>query len=146
MKYLDVKPYPTGMQISRNHKLLDFVYDERAYDNRFYMQYVNQPAIVENIRFLCESLIDPLESRMGMTFEIISGYRCRGVDLLAGEPDTQLHLQGLAIDIRPFVGIYDLIDQIFHLPFHECYVFDQYIHMGVKPQFNQGRFIDFRKK
>lgn len=144
MKILDIKPYPTGIQVSRNHKLLEFVYDERAYDNRFYMQYVYQPAIVDNIRLLCDAVIDPLERQLGVTLKIISGYRCRGVDLLAGEQDTQLHIQGLAVDVRPYVGIQDMIDCMFHLSFHEFFLFDDHVHIGVKPQFNQGKFADYR--
>lgn len=146
MDFLDIRPYPTGVQVSRNHKLIEFIYDERAVRNLFYMQFVNQPAIVENIQFLCESLIDPLEHRLGVEFEIISGYRCRGLDTIDAEMDSQQHLHGLAIDIRYFPGIQDLIDQVFHLQFHEMYLYDDHIHLSVKQQFNNGRFEDRRRK
>lgn len=146
MEFLDIRPYPTGLQVSRNHTLLDFIYDPRAVKDRFYMQFVNQPAIVENIRFLCETLIDPLEHRLGMEFKIISGYRCKGLDTIVAEDRSQMHLQGLAVDIRYFPGLHDLIDQVFHLPFHELYLFDDHIHISAKPQFNEGRLVDYRVK
>lgn len=144
MEFLDIKPYPTGLQVSRHHTLLEFIYDPRAVKDRFYMQFVNQPAIVENIRYLCETLIDPLEYRLGMEFEIISGYRCRGLDTIVAEERSQMHLCGLAVDIRYFTGLHDLIDQVYHLPFHEMFLFDDHIHLSIKQQFNEGRMVDFR--
>lgn len=146
MDFLDIKPYPTGLQVSRNHTLLEFIYDSRAVKDKFYMQFVNQPAIIENIRFLCETLIDPLEHRLGMEFEIISGYRCRGLDTIVAEERSQMHLCGLAVDIKYFPGSHDLIDQVFHLPFHELFLFDHHIHLSAKQQFNEGRMVDFRIK
>lgn len=146
MEFLDIKPYPTGLQVSRNHTLLEFIYDSRAVKDKFYMQFVNQPAIVENIRYLCETLIDPLEHRLGMEFEIISGYRCRGLDTIVAEKRSQMHLCGLAVDIRYFPGLPDLIDLVFHLPFHELFLFDDHIHLSIKQQFKEGRMVDYRVK
>lgn len=146
MEFLDIKPYPTGLQVSRHHTLMDFVYDQRAVKDKFYMQFVYQPAIVDNIRYLCETLIDPLEHRLGMEFEIISGYRCRGLDTIVAEEKSQMHLHGLAVDILYFPGLHDLIDQVYHLPFHELFLFDNHIHISVKQQFNEGRMVDFRIK
>ena len=146
MDLLDIKPYPTGLQVSRNHTLKDFIYDSRAVHDKFYMQFVYQPAIVENIRFLCETLIDPLEHRLGVEFDIVSGYRCKGLDLIEAEPASQMHLHGLAVDIKYFVGIQDLIDQTFHLPFHELFLFHDHIHISAKQQFNEGRLVDYRRK
>ena len=146
MEFLDIKPYPTGLQVSRHHTLMDFVYDQRAVKDKFYMQFVYQPAIVDNIRYLCETLIDPLEHRLGMEFEIISGYRCRGLDTIVAEERSQMHLHGLAVDILYFPGLHDLIDQVYHLPFHELFLFDDHIHISVKQQFNEGRMVDFRIK
>lgn len=146
MEFLDIKPYPTGLQVSRHHTLMDFVYDQRAVKDKFYMQFVYQPAIVDNIRYLCETLIDPLEHRLGMEFEIISGYRCRGLDTIVAEERSQMHLHGLAVDILYFPGLHDLIDQVYHLPFHELFLFDDHIHLSIKQQFNEGRMVDFRIK
>lgn len=146
MELLDIRPYPTGLQVSRNHTLLEFVYDPRAVKDRFYMQFVNQPAIVENIQFLCKALIDPLEYNLDMKFEIISGYRCRGLDTIVAEDRSQMHLHGLAVDIRYFQGLHNLVDEIFHLSFHEFFLFDDHIHLSAKQQFNEGRMVDFRVK
>lgn len=146
MKFLDIKPYPTGIQVSRNHTLLEFIYDERAVANLFYMQFVYQPEIVDNIQFLCRTLIDPLESKLGVVLEIISGYRCSGLNTITAEENSLLHLHGLAIDIRYFHGIHDLIDQVFRMQFHEMFLYNDHIHLSVKYQFNNGRFEDRRIK
>lgn len=146
MEFLDIKPYPTGLQISRNHTLLEFIYDSRAVKDKFYMQFVNQSAIVENIQFLCKALIDPLEYNLDMKFEIISGYRCKGLDTIVAEDRSQMHLHGLAVDIRYFQGLHNLVDEIFHLSFHEFFLFDDHIHLSVKQQFNEGRMVDYRVK
>lgn len=146
MEFLDIKPYPTGLQVSRNHTLKDFVYDERAVHNTFYMQFVYQPAIVDNIQFLCKALIDPLEFNMRRKFDIISGYRCKGLDVLVSTETSQQHLHGLAVDIMYFDGYRDLIDEIYHLSFHELFFYDTHIHMSVKQQFNEGRMVDYRIK
>lgn len=146
MEFLDIKPYPTGLQVSRNHTLMDFVYDRRAVKDRFYMQFVYQPAIVENIQFLCKALIDPLEFNLNKKLEIISGYRCRGLDTIVAEERSQMHLCGLAVDIRYFSGWHNLIDEVFHCSFHELFLFDSHIHLSVKQQFNEGRMVDLRVK
>lgn len=146
MEFLDIKPYPTGLQVSRHHTLLEFIYDPRAVKDRFYMQFVNQPAIVENISFLCKALIDPLECNLNVKLEIISGYRCKGLDTIVAEDRSQMHLHGLAVDFQYFTGLHDLIDQVFHLSFHELFLFDDHIHLSVKQQFNEGRMVDFRVK
>lgn len=146
MEFLDIKPYPTGLQVSRNHTLLDFVYDERAVKDKFYMQFVYQPAIVDNIQFLCKALIDPLESNLGVKFDIISGYRCKGLDMLVSTERSQQHLHGLAVDIMYFPGYWDLIDEAFHQSFHELFFYDTHIHISVKQQFNEGRMVDYRAR
>lgn len=146
MRILDIKPYPTGIQVSRNHTLLEFIYDERAVANLFYMQFVYQPEIVDNIQFLCRTLIDPIESKLGVVFDIISGYRCSGLNTITAEENSLLHLHGLAIDIRYFPGIHDLIDQVFRRQFHEMFLYNDHIHLSVKYQFNNGRFEDRRIK
>lgn len=146
MDFLDIKPYPTGLQVSRHHTLLEFVYDPRAVKDRFYMQFVNQPAIVENISFLCKALIDPLECNLNIKLEIISGYRCKGLDTIVAEDRSQMHLHGLAVDIRYFPDWHNLIDEVFHCSFHELFLFDSHIHLSVKQQFNEGRLVDYRVK
>lgn len=146
MEFLDIRPYPTGIQVSRHHTLLEFVYDPRAVKDRFYMQFVNQPAIVENIQFLCQALIDPLECNLNVKLEIISGYRCKGLDTIVAEERSQMHLCGLAVDIRYFSAWHNLIDEVFHCSFHEFFLFDDHIHLSVKQQFNEGRMVDFRIK
>lgn len=146
MEFLDIKPYPTGLQVSRNHTLLDFIYDSRAVKDRFYMQFVNQPAIVENISFLCKALIDPLECNLNVKLEIISGYRCKGLDTIVAEDRSLMHLHGLAVDIRYFSGWHNLIDEVFHCSFHELFLFDDHIHLSAKQQFNEGRMVDYRVK
>lgn len=146
MRFLDIKPYPTGILVSRNHTLLEFIYDERAVANLFYMQFVYQPEIVDSIQFLCKTLIDPLECKLGVKFEIISGYRCSGLNTITAEENSLLHLHGLAIDIQYFPGIHDLIDQVFRMQFHEMFLYNDHIHLSVKYQFNNGRFEDRRIK
>ena len=144
MEFLDIRPYQTGLQVSRHHTLLEFIYDPRAVKDRFYMQFVNQPAIVENISFLCKALIDPLECNLNVKLEIISGYRCKGLDTIVAEDRSLMHLHGLAVDIRYFSGWHNLIDEVFHCSFHELFLFDDHIHLSVKQQFNEGRMVDYR--
>ncbi len=55
---------------------------------------------IENLRALCENVLEPLREHAGTPVYINSGYRCRKLnDKVNGSPNSQ-HLRGEAADIR----------------------------------------------
>jgi zinc D-Ala-D-Ala carboxypeptidase len=61
----------------------------------------NPPAeVVQNLKLLCENILEPLRSYIGRPIIISSGYRCPEVNKrVGGQPKSQ-HLKGQAADIH----------------------------------------------
>ena len=84
-------------RISKNFKLSEFIESETAKKKNI----DNTPSdeIIENIRLLVTSLLQPLRDRISYPFHVNSGYRCKALNKAVGGSDTSAHLQGLAADI-----------------------------------------------
>ena len=65
---------------------------------RFGIDNTPTPEVVENLRFLCRAVLEPLRLRYGRII-ITSGYRCREVNRLVGGAPYSQHLRGEAADI-----------------------------------------------
>lgn len=64
----------------------------------------NEPdnAVIENLKFLCENLIQPIRDKFGVVI-VSSGYRSPAVNRMAGGSSTSQHVLGQAADLK-FVG------------------------------------------
>ena len=61
----------------------------------------NEPSaeVVENLRLLCENILEPLRRRFGV-IRITSGYRCQALNQAVGGVGHSQHLCGEAADIH----------------------------------------------
>ena len=67
------------------------------------------PAIIENLRRLCERVLEPMRAHYGVPFEPNSGYRCLALNRAIGSQDNSQHVKGEAVDIEiPGMPNYDL--------------------------------------
>lgn len=55
--------------------------------------------VIENIKALCEKILDPLREAIGIPIVVTSGYRSPAVNKAVGGSRTSQHVQGMAADI-----------------------------------------------
>lgn len=54
---------------------------------------------VNNMKLLCENVLEPLRAGIGRPIRITSGYRCLELNRLLKSPDSSQHTKGQAADI-----------------------------------------------
>lgn len=135
-------------RISKNFKLSEFIESETAKKKNI----DNTPSdeIIENIKLLVTSLLQPLRDRISYPFHVNSGYRCKALNKAVGGSDTSAHLQGLAADID--LGSKQLNRILWeeiergHFDFDQCineFGFS-WIHIGIKKDNKGNRHSMFK--
>lgn len=56
--------------------------------------------VVDHLRDLAESLLDPLRVAWGKAIRVTSGYRCAALNTAVGGSATSAHLRGYAADLQ----------------------------------------------
>jgi hypothetical protein len=99
------------MQLTENFSLAELVKSETALRNGL----DNTPgdAEIENLRILCENILQPLRTAYGRGIKVNSGFRHPNVNAAVGGSRTSDHCRGQAADIEiPGVANYDLAKYI----------------------------------
>lgn len=84
------------VKLSKNFDSNEFTYSVTAHVNKIN----NAPSIeiLNNIKALCENVLQPLRDHLGCAVKITSGYRCKALNTkVGGQPNSQ-HLTGSAAD------------------------------------------------
>lgn len=84
-------------RISKNFKLSEFIESETA--KKKGIDNLPSEEIIENIKLLVTTILQPLRDIISHPFHVNSGYRCKKLNKAVGGSDTSAHLQGLAADI-----------------------------------------------
>lgn len=104
------------MQLTENFSLNEMIKSETAL--RLHMDNTPPPEVIENLRTLCEHVLQPLRTAYGRGIKVNSGYRAPDVNAAVGGSKTSDHCRGQAADIEiPGVPNYDLalyISQYFY--------------------------------
>ena len=96
------------------------------------------PLALENLKRLCETLLEPIRAAFGVPIHVNSGYRSAQINKAVGGATGSAHMIGRAADIVP-IGIplqmaFDHIRQDMDLPYErmlfEC---NSWIHIQVPP-------------
>ena len=90
MKNLDVK-------LSKNFSLKELVNSSTA--TRLKIDNTPDDVIEENLRILCQTVLQPVREKYGKTITISSGYRCKALNKAVGGSSTSQHTLGQAADI-----------------------------------------------
>lgn len=143
MQFIKVKNYEFDCPLSGNFKLGEFIQSNVAFQNKLVMQYVHQDAIVDNLAFLCDALLQPIRDEFGSPIRVTSGYRCSMLNQMVGGVKNSLHLQGLAADLVAPGRMYELARVIQHHRFHQCFIYNNYIHVSIKQIWNENRYSNF---
>lgn len=93
---------------------------------------------VRNLVVLCETILEPIRSMLGVPLHINSGYRCPAVNSAVGGKVASAHMDGRAADFVP-IGMYlrEAFDKIkaSDLPWDQLIIeFGTWIHVAIPRQ------------
>ena len=95
------------MQLTEHFTLEEFTFSStakaRGIDNT-----VSSQRVIENLRTLCEQVLEPLRSYANQPITISSGYRCKTLNKVVGGARNSQHMTGEAADIH--IPLYDFKD------------------------------------
>ena len=95
------------MQLTEHFTLEEFTFSStakaRGIDNT-----VSSQRVIENLRTLCEQVLEPLRSYANQPITISSGYRCKALNKVVGGARNSQHMTGEAADIH--IPLYDFKD------------------------------------
>lgn len=135
------------MKLSNNFSLREFTYSSTAETNGI----PNNPSYdeIDNMKLLCEKVLQPIRDLWGKPIFITSGYRSPILNRKVDGASNSAHMSGCAVDIT--VGDRDgnkkLFEMIKFLHQEGDVDFDQlidekgyrWIHIGIKPQMKDLR-------
>jgi zinc D-Ala-D-Ala carboxypeptidase len=88
------------MQLTPHFTLEEMLESQTARRWNIQEQFNPRAEVVQNLKLLCENILEPLRSYIGRPIIISSGYRCPEVNKrVGGQPKSQ-HLKGQAADIH----------------------------------------------
>ncbi|MDL2224040.1 D-Ala-D-Ala carboxypeptidase family metallohydrolase [Bacteroidales bacterium OttesenSCG-928-M06] len=96
----------------------------------------------ENLRILCERLLQPLRDAYGKPLFISSGYRCRELnEAVKGSPSSD-HMQGRAADIvtdNP-VGLFAWVCRL-RLSFDQAIIYKDFLHLSYRDEKSNRKIV-----
>ena len=87
------------MKLSNNFSLYDLTRSQVAMRRNLTEQFTPPEPIVDNLRRLCELILEPLWLKFPNNLVITSGYRCARLNKIVGGSPNSTHTKGLAVDI-----------------------------------------------
>ena len=86
------------MYLSKHFALDELIYSQIAARND--IDNTPSDAVVENLKRLCELILEPVRDIVHKPVQITSGYRSPAVNALVGSKPTSQHITGCAADIK----------------------------------------------
>lgn len=122
------------MDLTKNFPLREMLRSQTATRMGFEEQFNPSQDIIDNLRLLCENVLQPLRDSLGRGVFVNSGYRSPRTNEAVNGSKTSQHLSGQAADIE--VG-HLTIEQLYQriknsgLPFDQLIQeFDQWVHVS----------------
>lgn len=131
------------MNLTKNFYLNEMLASQSAVRLGFDEQFTPDQAVIDNLRALCQNVLQPLRDGLQRAILTSSGYRCPRVNQAIGGAKTSQHLFGMAADIN--VGhltteqLYQRIKKsglVFDQLIQE---FDRWVHVSYNPDLNANR-------
>jgi zinc D-Ala-D-Ala carboxypeptidase len=128
------------MNLTKNFYLDEMLASQSAVRLGFDEQFTPDQAVIDNLRALCQNVLQPLRDGLQRAILTSSGYRCPRVNQAIGGAKTSQHLFGMAADIN--VGhltteqLYQRIKKsglVFDQLIQE---FDRWVHVSYNPDLN----------
>lgn len=119
------------MKLTEHFDLQEFTYSETA--KRYGIKNKPKTLIIDNIRTLCEEILEPLRLEIGKPIHISSGYRCLELNKKIGGVPTSQHCLGQACDfVVDGMTPYEVVKVILelNLPFDQVGLYDTFVHIS----------------
>jgi zinc D-Ala-D-Ala carboxypeptidase len=109
------------MRLSKNFTLEELIESQTGRRHVVTEQFLPSEAVKENLKKLCENLLQPLRDKLGQPIKVNSGFRCKRVNKLVGGVSSSQHIEGKAVDIE---GVLCTNRELFNL-IKDNFKFDQ---------------------
>lgn len=87
------------MKLTNNFTLEELIASTTASEHGIAEQFCPPKEVIDNLKLLCEHVLQPVREELGFPLTITSGYRCKRVnDIVKGAKNSD-HLYGFAADI-----------------------------------------------
>lgn len=132
------------MKLTEHFDLQEFTYSETA--KRYGIKNKPKTLIIDNIRTLCEEILEPLRLEIGKPIHISSGYRCLELNKKIGGVPTSQHCLGQACDfVVEGMTPYEVVKVILelNLPFDQVGLYDTFVHISYGER--HGRHLFYNK-
>lgn len=141
------------MQLSKNFTLAEMIVSQtaarRGIPNTPSQQEIN------NLRHLCQTVLQPLRDKIGKPIVVTSGFRAPAVNAAVGGSSTSDHRFGLAADIHvPGMSVQQLMQRVHALKLPVTQVIDEFgswLHIACprpgeasRPQWLKARVVNGR--
>ena len=83
-----------SIQLSPNFSLSELTHSQTAIENA--IDNTPDEKSLENLKYLCKNLLQPLRDMLGKPIHVTSGYRCEELNRLVGGVPTSQHVKGEA--------------------------------------------------
>lgn len=119
------------MKLTEHFDLQEFTYSETA--KRYGIKNKPKTLIIDNIKILCEEILEPLRLEIGKPIHINSGYRCLKLNEKVGGVPTSQHCLGQACDfvvegMTPYEVVKVLLE--LNLPYDQVGLYDTFVHIS----------------
>jgi hypothetical protein len=138
------------MNISQNFTLEELLRSETASRKNVAEQWTPSDAVKDNLKKLCDNVLEPLRSFVGKPLIITSGYRCKRVNKLVGGSPTSQHTEGKAADFHVSgMTVESLFKFIINLDLEFDQIiqeFDAWVHISFNAGKNRNEILRATKK
>ena len=141
------------MNLSENFTLQELIYSDTAVR----MGIDNKPndETVENLKILCENILEPIRANFKAPVVVSSGYRSEAVCLAVGSSSKSQHIKGQAVDFEIFgIPNKDVTDWVVqNLDYDQCILEfwnenepnSGWVHCSFNSVGNRGQFLKAEK-
>lgn len=131
------------MKLTKNFKLSEFSYSNTAV--RYIIPNFPPTAVVNNIKLLCEHILQPIRDKVSKPVKISSGYRSPKVNELCGGVPNSQHMSGQAADIYiDGMTPYEIAKLVLNmkLPFDQLILYPTFVHISYSERHRRQLLYD----
>ena len=119
------------MKLTKNFELKEFTSSPTA--KKYNIQNLPPKLVIENIKSLCEYILQPIRDKVGKAVKINSGYRCLELNKKVGGVPTSQHVMGCACDFRvDDMTPYEIASIVLELglPYDQLILYPTFVHVS----------------
>lgn len=119
------------MKLTKNFELKEFTSSPTA--KKYNISNSPSELVIENLKSLCEHILQPIRDKVEKPVEINSGYRCLELNKKVGGVPTSQHCIGQACDFKiDGMTSYEIAEVVLelNLPFDQLILYPTFVHVS----------------